>query len=208
MTNGTCSSAPEAAFASELQQLAQAPADQVRRAAAEAVQQAAGDQPREVQVALTAYLTQVPAMVRRVSRRPSDPTGKTVPPSLVPRRPEDLLGHDCLVFGTSERATWELTHGRIKKQVQVHGRVAMNSQPALRDLAIAGMGIARLPEAVCREALARRQLEVVLPRFSTSPGGIFILYPGGRYVSPKVRAFVEFVSAQLTVVRSRRAQPA
>jgi DNA-binding transcriptional LysR family regulator len=125
-----------------------------------------------------------------------------------PRRPEDLLEHDCLVFGTSERATWELTRGRIKKKVQVHGRVAMNSQPALRDLAIAGMGIARLPEAVCREALARRQLEVVLPRFSTSPGGIFILYPGGRYVSPKVRAFVEFVTAQLTVVRSRRAPPA
>ena len=125
-----------------------------------------------------------------------------------PRRPEDLVGHDCLVFGTSERATWELTRGHIKKQVQVHGRVAMNSQPALRDLAIAGMGIARLPEAVCREAIARGQLQVVLPRFSSSPGGIFILYPGGRYVSPKVRAFVAFVSAQLTAVRSRRGPPA
>src|SRR5207248_2960989 len=81
----------EAALAGVLQELAQAPAEQVRREVAEAVQQAAGDQPREVQAALTAYLTQVPAMVRRVSRRPSDPTGKTVPPALAPRRPEDLL---------------------------------------------------------------------------------------------------------------------
>jgi hypothetical protein len=82
---------PEAALAGELQGLAQAPAGQVRREVAEAVQQAAGDQPPELQLALSSYLTQVPAMVRRVSRRPSDPTGTTVPPALAPRRPEDLL---------------------------------------------------------------------------------------------------------------------
>src|SRR6266851_2362690 len=57
----------EVALAGELQELAQAPAEQVRREAAEAVQQAAGDQPQELRLALTAYLTQVPAMVRRVS---------------------------------------------------------------------------------------------------------------------------------------------
>jgi serine/threonine protein kinase len=38
------------------------------------------------------YLAQAPAMARRSLRRPSDPTGRTVPPGLAPRRAEDLLG--------------------------------------------------------------------------------------------------------------------
>src|SRR5205823_5369756 len=38
-----------------------------------------------------AYLTQVPAMIRRSLRRPSDAKGSTVPPSLALKQPEDLL---------------------------------------------------------------------------------------------------------------------
>ena len=44
-----------------------------------------------MQAALTSYLTQVPAMIRRSLRRPSDLDGTTVPAGRVPRRPRDLL---------------------------------------------------------------------------------------------------------------------
>src|SRR5262249_47512635 len=83
--------ATEAQTAAELEALAQAPAAQGRQQAEAAVLAAGADQSPQVRQALTAYLTQVPAMVRRSLRRPSDPTGTTVPPTLSLRKPEDLL---------------------------------------------------------------------------------------------------------------------
>jgi formylglycine-generating enzyme required for sulfatase activity len=75
----------------EVAALAQAPADEIRRQAALAVQELAAGQPESVRQALLAYLLQVPATVRRSLRRPGDPTGRTVPAALVLETPEDLL---------------------------------------------------------------------------------------------------------------------
>jgi serine/threonine protein kinase len=51
----------------------------------------AADQPPEVRAQLAAYLGQVPAVLRRSLRRPSDPTGTSVPITFSPKKPEDLL---------------------------------------------------------------------------------------------------------------------
>jgi formylglycine-generating enzyme required for sulfatase activity len=82
---------PKADLAADLQAVAQAPAADVRQEAVAAAKEVAADQPPAVQQALTLYLTQVPAMVRRSLRRPSDPTGTTVPATLSLGKPEDLL---------------------------------------------------------------------------------------------------------------------
>ncbi|HEY7424950.1 MAG TPA: bifunctional serine/threonine-protein kinase/formylglycine-generating enzyme family protein [Gemmataceae bacterium] len=81
----------EDALRAELQALAQAPTNQVHQQVEADVQAVAADQPSEVRQALTAYLTQVPAAIRRSLRRPSDPTGTTVPATLALSRPEDLM---------------------------------------------------------------------------------------------------------------------
>ena len=83
--------APEAALSAEIEALAQAPAPQMRQEVAAAVQEAAANQPPAVQAALTSYLTQVPAMIRRSLRRPSDPGGTTLAVNRAPRKPADLL---------------------------------------------------------------------------------------------------------------------
>jgi serine/threonine protein kinase len=75
----------------EVQALAQASPREASRAVAEAVRQGAGHLPAAEQQKLAAYLSQVPAMIRRSLRRPSDPTGTTVPANLALRQPDDLL---------------------------------------------------------------------------------------------------------------------
>jgi formylglycine-generating enzyme required for sulfatase activity/serine/threonine protein kinase len=75
----------------DVQALAQAPPDQVRREVLAAVQAVADQLPPEAQQPLSIYLSQVPALIRRSLRRPSDPTGTTVPANLSLRGPEDLL---------------------------------------------------------------------------------------------------------------------
>src|SRR5262249_1440219 len=62
-----------------------------REIAKQLATEVAGDQPDAVREEVVAYLTQVPAMVRRSLKRPADPTGKTIPSGLVILKPEDLL---------------------------------------------------------------------------------------------------------------------
>jgi formylglycine-generating enzyme required for sulfatase activity len=82
----------ENALRAELQRLAQAPADQVQQdVESDDVQAEAAGQPPEVRRALTAYLTQMPAAIRRSLRRPSDPSGTTMPANRALSRPEDLM---------------------------------------------------------------------------------------------------------------------
>ena len=82
---------PEALLKAEVEALAQAPAIEVRQQVADAMHEAAADQPSAVQAALTSYLTQVPAMIRRSLRRPSDPGGTTLAAKRALRKPADLL---------------------------------------------------------------------------------------------------------------------
>lgn len=74
-----------------LQELAQAPADQVLAATPVIAAQVAAGQPPEVQQALAVYLSQVPAVTRRSLSRPADLTGRSVPAGLSLSQPEDLV---------------------------------------------------------------------------------------------------------------------
>ncbi len=69
--------------ATELQDLAQAPADEIRRQAEEvAAEVVPAEAPPEARTILAAYLQQMPAVIRRTLTRRDDPTGRTVPASL------------------------------------------------------------------------------------------------------------------------------
>jgi serine/threonine protein kinase len=75
----------------ELEALAQATAAEVRTAVKELVAELAGDRSPAEQARLEAYLLAVPAQLRRTLRRPSDTSGRTIPPDLVLSREEDLV---------------------------------------------------------------------------------------------------------------------
>jgi tetratricopeptide (TPR) repeat protein len=75
----------------DIEALAQAGDEAVRHQVAALVPAALPDKPLAVRRAVQAYLTQVPASVRRSLRRPSDPGGTTVPAASVPARADDLL---------------------------------------------------------------------------------------------------------------------
>jgi tetratricopeptide (TPR) repeat protein len=86
-----CKDHPEAELSADLEGLAQASPAEVRQAADVVAAEVACDQPAAVRVALTSFLTQLPASIRQSLRRPSDPSGKYVPAGLSLRKPEDLL---------------------------------------------------------------------------------------------------------------------
>jgi eukaryotic-like serine/threonine-protein kinase len=71
--------------------IAQASPEEVTAEVTQVVEEVAKDQPEPVKKQLTAYLNQVPAAVRQSLRRPTDPSGRSLPVSFTPKRPEDLL---------------------------------------------------------------------------------------------------------------------
>jgi len=75
----------------EIEEAARSSAAEARQVAEQVVREVAADQPPEVQVALTSYLSQVRATVRQSLRTPADPTGTTLPATRSLRAPEDLL---------------------------------------------------------------------------------------------------------------------
>ncbi len=114
----------------------------------------------------------------------------------IPKTPEDLGDHDCLVYGTANATTWAFRGARKPRQHPVHGRLVSNNYLFLRDAAIGGLGIVRAPELIAVEALRRGRLRTVLDEFQLPESPIHVIYPSARHLSPKVRAFVEFLKGR------------
>jgi DNA-binding transcriptional LysR family regulator len=69
-----------------------------------------------------------------------------------------------------------------------------NIEAAIR-LSAAGMGIAYVPDFVVREAMDEGQLQEVLPGCCVKDGHFSVLWPASRYLSPRIRCFIDFMAA-------------
>lgn len=113
-----------------------------------------------------------------------------------PRGPEDLAGHNCLYYSTpGSDDPWRFRSGGGSAEVAVRGDFRVNNSEAVREVVLEHHGIALLPTFIVWRDLESGALARLLPGFE--PRGsfgshIYAVYLPNRYVSPKVRAFVEF----------------
>jgi DNA-binding transcriptional LysR family regulator len=115
-----------------------------------------------------------------------------------PERPDDLRQHACLRLRRSSGALalWSLVeHGR-PIEIAVSGPLIAHDFPTVLGAAIEGLGLAQVPEPIAAEALAGGKLVRVLETFTPMTPGVFLYYPGGRQVTPKLRAFIDHVKAR------------
>lgn len=111
-----------------------------------------------------------------------------------PRRPQQLEKHDCLVMtGQREPATWTFLVRKEPVRVDVRARATANSFLLLRELAGAGLGIARLPDNVAETAVGAGKLRSLLDAYLPPPIPWHVVFPSARYLSPKLRGFIELV---------------
>lgn len=112
-----------------------------------------------------------------------------------PQRPDDLCGHDCLHFSLAATGrTWEFTRAGDTMRVALGARLDANSSLALKAAAIAGAGIARIPEFAIADELHSGRLEVVMPDWKMPGLDVHAVMPARRYVPAKVRAFADFLA--------------
>ncbi len=119
----------------------------------------------------------------------------------IPRSPEALRDHNCLVVtNVPSMRDWEFTFGNTVRKIHVDGRFETNSGVAVHEAALDGIGIAQLPAfLVARDIRAGRLVSFLEGRVANGKP-IHIVYPHRRHLSPKVRAFIDFVVAKMTPV--------
>lgn len=115
----------------------------------------------------------------------------------VPETLDDLARHSLLHYtlmagGTSWRV--RLKTGE-ERSFRAAGPVTANNGSALLAAAAEGLGIVALPDFICSEALATGRLVPVLPALGLDPLGIYAVYPAGRFMQPKLRAFIDHLAA-------------
>ena len=109
-----------------------------------------------------------------------------------PAMPADLRDHDCLVdTNFRDQQRWRFRTNGKTETVTVDGPLRMNNPDAIRDLAIAGLGIALVPEFVATEALRAGSLLEVLRDAVALRWSILAVYPRRRYLPLRVRAYVD-----------------
>jgi DNA-binding transcriptional LysR family regulator len=109
-----------------------------------------------------------------------------------PKAPQDLDGHELLVFSKFARKSVRLTDGRAHADVALNGRLAVDDLETLRDFVLQGRGIGMLVDYLGREA----GLTPVLPKWNWSSGALSFVYPGQRFVPATVRAFIDTALAE------------
>jgi DNA-binding transcriptional LysR family regulator len=97
---------------------------------------------------------------------------------------------------------WEMLDPQGRRDtVEVSPRLVTGDFTALMHAVIQGAGIALLPEEYCAPAIARGQIEWVLPEWTTAQGTLHFIYPSRRGLLPAVRAFVDFLAERLPDAR-------
>jgi DNA-binding transcriptional LysR family regulator len=85
----------------------------------------------------------------------------------VPQEPADLGRHGCLCYWReSSDDLWTLSAGGERVQVRVRGRYHVDNPEAVADAAVAGLGVAMLPDYLCAAAIADGRLVRVLPAWT------------------------------------------
>jgi DNA-binding transcriptional LysR family regulator len=112
-----------------------------------------------------------------------------------PQTPADLSGHDCLLHleGTENDSIWRFEGPKGPATAKVRGSFFSNTALALRKAALAGLGIALVPNYVVRDDLESGDLVSVLPRYRVAPRPLIAVYPQAPVTPRKVQAFVDFL---------------
>lgn len=117
-----------------------------------------------------------------------------------PRAPAELAEHACLVFGAGAAPNvWTLESEGKRAEVRVVPRLTLNDPELLRSAALAGVGIALLPEFVCAEDIREKRLRHVLPDWGSAAMPVHAVYPTARLLSPAAAAFIELVRKRFTL---------
>jgi len=114
-----------------------------------------------------------------------------------PSRPEDLLQYPCLGFiqpNSGQIVPWQFARGEENFAFTPQASIAINHAESLIHAATTGAGVVQLLSSSLTPPINAGLLVPILEDWTTAGPPVSVVYPQNRHLSPKVRAFVDFVS--------------
>ena len=111
-----------------------------------------------------------------------------------PRRPHDLTDHDCINLRLPTSGglwTWPFAKGGRELRVRTEGQLVFNTVSLMANMAVAGLGLAYLPEDVVQNQVAEGRLVRVLTDWSAPASGYHLYYPSRRQATPAFALLVD-----------------
>jgi DNA-binding transcriptional LysR family regulator len=117
-----------------------------------------------------------------------------------PVRPEDLTGHDGVVFGHITQLGWTYRHGGLRLDAQPNVRIRANTATAALAAALRGAGIIRAPRYQVDRELRSGALVSVLDGYESQLFPVHLIYARQGLLPLKVRVFIDWMAPQLRQV--------
>jgi len=115
--------------------------------------------------------------------------------------PEDLADHACLGYKNFQQHIWHLTKEGSQQPVAVNCQLTANEATALLHAALCGAGLAIQPTYLANQYIESGQLQQVLPDWKPDDLTIYVLYSSRKYMSPTVRALIDYLSEYFSEAR-------
>src|SRR5215217_327318 len=103
-----------------------------------------------------------------------------------PKSPKDLIGHNCINLRLPLHGgvyAWEFEKGGRELKVRVDGQLTFNATVQMLNAALAGAGLAYVPESMVKRYLASGRLKRVLEDWCLPYSGYHLFYPTRRQSS-------------------------
>jgi DNA-binding transcriptional LysR family regulator len=111
-----------------------------------------------------------------------------------PVKPQDLIDHDCINLRLPTYGglyAWEFEKGERELKVHVEGRLVFGGTAQMLNAALAGFGLAYVPEDLAQPHLAEDRLQRVLEDWCPPFSGYHLYYPSRRQPTPAFALLVE-----------------
>ncbi|HZC57342.1 MAG TPA: LysR family transcriptional regulator [Xanthobacteraceae bacterium] len=111
-----------------------------------------------------------------------------------PKKPQDLIGHSCINLRLPTHGgvyVWEFEKAGRELKVRVEGQLTSNGATQMLNAALAGFGLAYVPEGMVEPHLARGRLKRVLADWCPPFSGYHLFYPSRRQSSAAFALLVD-----------------
>jgi DNA-binding transcriptional LysR family regulator len=109
-----------------------------------------------------------------------------------PETPEDLARHNCILGRFGPEWSFKRKDGSVF-DIRVDGNLSVWSGDAVREAAVAGLGIARSTRWLFRKDLEAGAVVSVLDEYAVDGVPVSVLYPAKRHMARKLAAVIDFL---------------
>jgi DNA-binding transcriptional LysR family regulator len=116
----------------------------------------------------------------------------------IPRAPADLSMHQAVVYAQGGGGeSWSFNRDGTETAIVVSGRLRVSAAEGIRAAVLGNMGLAVASQWMFAPELAEGKVQAVLTDWTLPAVDLWAVFPAGRMVTPKARAFVGFVEQLL-----------